>query len=159
MRILVGGVGNVFLGDDGFGVEVVARLRSVSLPLGVDVVDFGIRGIDLAYALEEYDAAILVDTVCRGGAPGTLYVLEPEADVGGGGVHPHSMTPDRVLAWMHPGMGPRTIRIVGCEPASFGPEGVGQLGLSEPVLAAADEAVGLVCSLIIEMTATEVAHA
>jgi hydrogenase maturation protease len=151
MRVLVAGIGNVFLGDDGFGVEVVSRLRPLGLSPGIDVVDFGIRGIDLAYALERYDAAILVDAVKRGGAPGTLYILEPGGPAEAVSVQMHSMTPDRVLAWLPPDAAPRTIRIVGCEPASFGEEGVGHMGLSPPVLAAVDEAMGVVRSLLDEM--------
>src|SRR5438105_826691 len=78
-RGLVAGIGNVFLGDDGFGVEVVARLAKRPLPEGVEVADFGIRGFDLAYALmESYDFAILVDALPRGGEPGRLFVLEPD---------------------------------------------------------------------------------
>src|SRR5262249_13558232 len=78
-RTLVAGIGNVFLGDDGFGVEVVTRLAGTPLPDGVRVVDYGIRGMHLAYDLAGgYDAAILVDAVPRGEAPGTVYVIEPE---------------------------------------------------------------------------------
>ena len=78
-RVLIAGVGNIFLGDDAFGVAVVQRLARRSLPEGVRVVDFGIRGLDLAYALlDDYDAVLLVDAVPRGGPPGTLYVLEPD---------------------------------------------------------------------------------
>src|SRR5689334_5560196 len=77
-RILIACIGNIFLGDDGFGVEVAGRLRGRQYPPGVEVVDFGIRGFDLAYTLlEAYDALVLVDTVQRGGAPGTLSILEP----------------------------------------------------------------------------------
>jgi hydrogenase maturation protease len=152
MKVLVGGIGNVFLGDDAFGVEVVERLRSRPLPAGVTVVDFGIRGIDLAYALGEYDAAVLVDAVSRGGAPGTLYVLEPDVQAGTAGVQMHSMTPETVLRWMPPGAAPRVVRIVGCEPATFGADGAGQEGLSEPVRAAVEEAVAMVQRLVHEMT-------
>ena len=80
-RILVGGIGNIFLGDDAFGVEVVKRLAAKRLPRGVEVVDFGIKGLDLTYALlDGYDAVILVDAVPRGQQPGTVYVIEPEPD-------------------------------------------------------------------------------
>lgn len=153
MKLLVGGIGNVFLGDDGFGVAVVERLRNRPQPSGVQVVDFGIRGIDLAYALAEYDAAVLVDAMPRGGAPGTLYVVEPEVQAGTAGVQMHTMTPQQVLAWMPPGSAPRTLRIVGCEPATLGPEVFGQAGLSAPVLAAVDDAVRLVEHLVLELTA------
>ena len=146
-RVLVAGIGNVFLGDDAFGVEVVARLRGRALPEGVRVVDFGIRGLDLALSLERCDAAILVDATSRGGAPGTLYVLEPE--VGGDPdplLSPHGLTPLAVLARLTPGARPRVVRIVGCEPESFG-EGDEPPGLSAPVRAAVDEAATMVEAL------------
>src|SRR5438270_10803156 len=80
-RVLVAGIGNIFLGDDAFGVEVAQRLAQRPLPAGVRVVDFGIRGLDLTYALlDGQDAVILVDATLRGGPPGTLYVIEPEAE-------------------------------------------------------------------------------
>jgi len=100
-RILVAGVGNIFLGDDGFGSEVARRLSGRAQPDGVQVVDYGIRGYDLTYALlESWDAVVLVDAVRRGAAPGTLFVIEPEA--GGGSTEPvldaHGMDPERVLS-------------------------------------------------------------
>jgi hydrogenase maturation protease len=159
MRVLVGGIGNVFLGDDGFGVAVVERLRALPLPPAVDVVDFGIRGVDLAYALSEYEAAILVDCVRRGGAAGTLYVLEPEVPPGTAGVAMHAMTPERVLQWLPPGGAPGILRLVGCEPGDFGPEGLGREGLSEPVLASVEEAVRLVKALLDELLPAGVVHA
>src|SRR5439155_13673490 len=97
-RVLVAGVGNIFLGDDAFGVEVAQRLARRALPPEVRVVDFGIRGLDLTYALlDGYEAVILVDAAPRGGRPGTLYVLEPargeppEAEAGGPGIEPPGM--------------------------------------------------------------------
>jgi hydrogenase maturation protease len=157
-RLLVGGIGNVFLGDDGFGVEVARRLQSRPLPAGVEVVDFGIRGIDLAYALADCEAAILVDTVARGGAPGTLYVLEPEPGAAGP-IEMHSMTPDRVLGWIDPATAPRVLRVVGCEPSTFGVEGEGQDSLSAPVLAAVDEAVRMVEALVEDLAGGGAARA
>ncbi len=78
-NILVAGIGNIFLGDDGFGVEVIRRLSSREFPAEVRVEDFGIRGYDLAYALlDGPDVTILVDAAARGGAPGTIYVIEPD---------------------------------------------------------------------------------
>jgi hydrogenase maturation protease len=78
-KVLIAGIGNVFLGDDGFGVEVATRLGGTELPAGVQVVDYGIRGMHLAYDLANgYDAAILVDATPRGGPPGTIYVIEPD---------------------------------------------------------------------------------
>src|SRR5438270_10145755 len=78
-RILIACIGNIFLGDDGFGVEVAQRLMNRQYPEGVQVTDFGIRGMDLAYTLlDDYDTLVLVDTVSRGGTPGTLYLIEPD---------------------------------------------------------------------------------
>ncbi|HEX2163951.1 MAG TPA: hydrogenase maturation protease [Thermoanaerobaculia bacterium] len=151
MRVLVGGIGNVFLGDDAFGVAVAARLRDLHGRDGVEVVDFGIRGIDLAYALAEVDAAILIDTVTRGGAPGTLYVLEPEEGAGTAGVAMHGMTPDRVLRWLPAGAAPPFLRLVGCEPATFGEEGLGRDGLSPPVAGAIEPAARLVQRIVGEL--------
>jgi hydrogenase maturation protease len=158
-RVLVGGIGNIFLGDDGFGVAVVERLRHRPLPPEVDVVDFGIRGVDLAYALSEYEAVILVDAVRRGGAAGTLYVLEPEVSPDPAGIAMHAMTPERVLKWLSPDSAPRLVRLVGCEAVDFGPEGLGRDGLSPPVLARVDEAVGLVESLVRDLLRVGVADA
>lgn len=150
-RILIAGIGNVFLGDDGFGVVVAERLRARSLPDGVAVVDFGIRGVDLAFALQDYDAAVLIDTVARGGKPGTLYVLEPEPPPDGTAIEMHAMTPDRVLAWVGAAAGPATVRLVGCEPATFGPEGFGQAGLSPAVSAAVDPAIQIIEVVVDEL--------
>jgi hydrogenase maturation protease len=78
-RILIACIGNIFLGDDGFGVEVARHLITRSYPEGVQVVDFGIRGMDLAYALlDDYDELVLVDGIARGSSPGTLYLIEPD---------------------------------------------------------------------------------
>jgi hydrogenase maturation protease len=155
-RVLVAGIGNVFLADDGFGVEVAARLGREELPEGVHVEDFGIRGMDLAYALHGYDAAVLVDATPRGGAPGTLYVIEPEPDGEPGTVDAHGMDPVQVLALarsLEPEL-PRVL-VVGCEPAvrMTGEEEDVVAELSEPVRAAAGEAVGLVRSLVGELQA------
>ena len=153
-RILVAGIGNVFLGDDGFGVAVAGRLAASALPAGVDVVDFGIRGMDLAFALRDYDVAIFVDAVPRGGAPGTVYVIEP--DVAGAQVGPdaHAMDPVQVLALAR-SLGdplPRVL-VVGCEPAAV-PMEEDELSaqLSEPVRAALDGAVRTVESLLDDLT-------
>ena len=153
-RILIAGIGNIFLGDDAFGVEVAKRLSSRQLPEAVRVTDFGIRGYDLAYALlDGYDTTILVDACPRGEAAGTLYVIEPELnDVGDaeeqqGAVEAHSMNPLNVLRLANSMGGPlKRVLLVGCEPGTLGPE-EGQMGLSEPIEAAVDEAVTLVESL------------
>jgi hydrogenase maturation protease len=154
-RILVAGIGNIFLGDDAFGVEVVRRLDQRPQPEGVRLVDFGIRGFDLAYALMDHpDLAILVDALPRGGTPGTLYVLEPDlgdaqAPAPEAMVETHGMTPDKVLQLVRAlGGQPGAIRVVGCEPANFGSEEEPAMDLSEPVRAAVDEAVRLVESLV-----------
>jgi len=118
--VLVAGIGNVFLGDDGFGVEVVRRLAERPQPPGVDVVDFGIRGMDLVYALARgYAAAILVDAAPRGEPPGTVSVVEPELPDGAPAtVETHGMDPLRVLALAAAsGPLPETVRLVVCEPA------------------------------------------
>jgi hydrogenase maturation protease len=153
-RLLVAGIGNVFLGDDGFGVEVVARLSRRPLPEGVEVADFGIRGFDLAYALMEgYQAAVLVDALPRGGQPGALFVVEPDLEqldqleapaVAEG----HGMDPVAVLRMVKQfGGKPPRLYVVGCEPASLGGE-QGEMGLSPPVEAALDGAVELVEDLV-----------
>lgn len=150
-KILVAGVGNIFLGDDAFGVEVVERLQRRSLPWGVSVVDFGIRALDLAFALERCEAAILVDALARGGEPGTLYVLEPSDEGSAPALSsPHSLTPDEVLQGLRPDARPRLLRVVGCEPLRFEGE-PGEMGLSEPVRAAVDEAVILVEALLVQL--------
>jgi hydrogenase maturation protease len=150
-RVLVAGIGNVFLGDDGFGVEVVARLARRPLPEGVEVADFGIRGFDLAYALmESYDVAVLVDALSQKGRPGELFVLEPDFDqVDDHGVADgHSMDPVAVLRLVKQfGGRPPRLFVVGCEPASLGDE-EGYIGLSEPVQEAVDGAVALVEELV-----------
>ncbi|MGA2020979.1 MAG: hydrogenase maturation protease [Candidatus Sulfotelmatobacter sp.] len=152
--ILVAGVGNIFLGDDAFGVEVARRLSGRELPGTVRVTDFGIRGYDLAYALlDGYDTTILVDACPRGEPAGTLYVIEPDlSDLGGpddqqSAVEAHGMNPLNVLR-LASSMGPlKRVLLVGCEPGTLGPE-EGQMGLSEPVAAVVDEAVKLIESLI-----------
>src|SRR5271163_675370 len=153
--ILIAGIGNIFLGDDAFGVEVTQRLASHKFPGRVKVIDFGIRGFDLAYALlDGSDVTILVDACPRGGKPGNLYVIEPdlnELDAPGTAqtsVDAHSMNPMNVIR-MAKSMGGELKRIllVGCEPATLGPE-EGQMGLSEPVAAAVNEAEAVIESLI-----------
>jgi hydrogenase maturation protease len=153
--ILVAGIGNIFLGDDAFGVEVVRRLASLQLPQSVRVTDFGIRGFDLAYALQDgYETTILVDACPHGQAPGTLYVIEP--DLKGlddpaapqASIEAHAMNPVSVLRMARAmNIELNNILLVGCEPETLGGE-EGQMGLSGPVEAAVDDAVKLVQSLI-----------
>jgi hydrogenase maturation protease len=153
--VLVAGIGNIFQSDDGFGSEVARRLLAgPPLPEGVSVVDYGIRGVHLAYELlDGYDAAILVDATRQGDAPGTIYVIEPdvesiETDSGlaeAGIVDAHGMDPASVLALLH-SLGGRVDRllVVGCEPADVD-EG---MGLSDAVAGAVDEACRVVRRLV-----------
>jgi hydrogenase maturation protease len=160
--ILIAGIGNIFLADDGFGVEAASRLANQSFPSGVRVADFGIRGLDLAYALlEGYETTILVDAYPGEGQPGTLLVVEPDleslnsAGSQQGLMEPHAMNPIDVLR-MAASMGGRLKRVllVGCVPATLGPE-EGHWGLSEPVAAAIDDAVKLIDSLVTRILAGE----
>jgi hydrogenase maturation protease len=154
-RILIAGIGNIFLGDDGFGCEVLRRLMGRAWPDSVRVVDFGIRGFDLAYALMDgYDVTVFVDATPRGGRPGTLYTIEPDLgeldslDQQGMMFETHGMNPMKVLAMVKSmGGGFKRILLVGCEPETFGPE-EGLMGLSEPVEGAVGEAVNVVESLV-----------
>jgi hydrogenase maturation protease len=159
-RTLVAGVGNIFLGDDGFGVEVVRQLAAEPLPPHVEVADIGVRGVHLAYQLlDGYDTLVLLDATSRGGAPGTLYLIEPDdpAVVDTSAVEPgaavldgHRMTPDAVLGLIGSlcaGTGtppPRRITVIGCEPACLDET----LGLSAPVAAAVPRAVEAVQRLL-----------
>jgi hydrogenase maturation protease len=155
-RILVAGIGNIFLGDDGFGVEVVRRLAGRELPEEVEVVDFGIRGLDLAYALqEEYELVVFVDATPRGQEPGTVYLIEPEIEEDGEvSLDTHGMDPVKVIK-LSRALGARPTRtlVVGCEPhvVVSGEDYDDMLmELSEPVRAAVGEAVRLVESLVEE---------
>jgi hydrogenase maturation protease len=154
-RILIAGIGNIFLGDDAFGSEVARRLAVRELPDEARVVDFGIRGFDLAYALlDGYEVTIFVDATPRGCAPGTLYTIEPDLteldqlDAAGMMVETHGMNPLKVLSMVKSMGGEfKRILLVGCEPAPLESE-EGHMGLSEPVEAAVGEAVWLVESLV-----------
>ena len=152
--ILVAGIGNIFLGDDAFGVEVVRRLSGRSLPDGVRVVDFGIRSYDLAYAfLDGHDVTILVDATQRGGEPGTLYTIEPDLvaldDQPDHQLDAHGMNPLAVLRLVKAMGGEfRRVILVGCEPGWLGDEDEGGMGLSQPVEGAIEEAVNMVEALI-----------
>jgi hydrogenase maturation protease len=154
LRVLVAGIGNIFLGDDGFGVALANRLARRALPAGVEVVDFGIRGMDLAYALPDYDAALLLDATPRGEPPGTLYVIEPELEDDDVVPEAHGMDPVKVLALARAlgGTPPRTL-VVGCEPltrmSAEDEEIVAEL--TAPVQAALDEGERLVSSLLEEL--------
>ncbi|MDQ2902935.1 MAG: hydrogenase maturation protease [Chloroflexota bacterium] len=168
-QALIACIGNIFWGDDGFGVEVAQRLLARQYPEGIRVVDFGIRGMDLAYALlDDYDELVLVDAVPRAGAPGTLYLLEPDlsgispatgVEAGRAALDNHSMDPVKVLAYARAlGAKPTHTLLVGCEPV---PLSAGEdypemhMGLSAPVQAAVDEAVKMIDSLVEQMLAGE----
>jgi hydrogenase maturation protease len=154
-RILIAGIGNIFHGDDAFGVELAQRLLRRKQAEGVKVIDFGIRGFDLAYALMDgAEVTILLDAIKRGGAPGTLYTIEidpvlPVGETPEPTLEAHGMNPTSVLR-MVKNMGGELNRIllVGCEPDTFGPEEEGMLGLSPVVMAAVDRAVGIVETLV-----------
>ena len=161
-HLLVACVGNIFLGDDGFGVEVARRLAGRRYPAGVEVVDFGIRGVELAYTLlDGCETLVLVDAVPRGGPPGTLYLIEPEMpkngttvreESGGVAVDAHNMDPMKVLAFARTlGAMPGRVLLVGCEPGQLAGKDDDlelRMGLSEPVRAALDEAVNMIDSLV-----------
>ena len=159
-RILIAGIGNIFLGDDGFGVEVAKRLASVGLPATVKVVDFGIRSFDLAYALQDgYETTILVDAYPHGQAPGTVSLVEPDlsklneaqpAMVDGHGMNPLNVL--RMAAAMNGSL--KKILLVGCEPATLGGD-EGQMGLSEVVESAVGEAVRMITSLTTKLLRDE----
>lgn len=164
-RILVAGIGNIFLGDDGFGVEVAQHLLRRPHSREVLISDFGIRGVELAYTLlDGYDTLILIDATPRGGRPGTLYLIEPDlsvpdpaqgAEAGKSALDAHSMDPVKVLAFARTlGASQRRTLLVGCEPSPF--EECGNytemhMGLSAPVQAAIDEAVKMVETLLAQL--------
>jgi hydrogenase maturation protease len=160
MKVLIACVGNIFLGDDGFGVEVARSLSQRQLPEGVSVKDYGIRGFDLAYALlDPWDLVIMVDALSRGEAAGTLYVIEPElnrpasADTA---LNPHGMDPVRVLS-LAASMGTISaqVLVVGCEPHDFGDELEGRMGLSSPI----EGVVEAASDMILDLVATRHANA
>ena len=162
-KILVAGIGNIFLGDDAFGSEVARRLMHERLPDGVRVSDFGIRSYDLAYAMMDgYDAAILVDLTSKGRAPGTVYLMEPDLNEAGspgsGGASPypfdahladaHSMNPARVLQMLrHFGSSPGKLYVIGCEPAILEVEDE-QIGMSETVEKSVPQAIEWIKTLV-----------
>ncbi len=144
--ILIAGVGNIFFGDDAFGVEVVQKLARRPWPRNVRAVDFGIRGIDLAFALlEGVDLTVFIDATPRGQAPGTLYLIEPDTNDIAADMDTHSMNPMAVLQLVKTMGGEfRRILVLGCEPSDCGE----RMGLSEPVRAAVDTAVAMVEELV-----------
>jgi hydrogenase maturation protease len=164
-RVLVAGVGNIFLGDDGFGVEVARRLATADLPDWVRVADYGISGMHLAYDLAEgYESTILIDAAPRGGEPGTIYTIElqpsersPDAALAESQrFNAHGMQPDVVFGVLDMlGADAGRVLVVGCEPATvdYG------MGLSAPVAAAVSEAVRVVTDLVTAASAARPASA
>lgn len=154
-NILIACIGNIFLGDDGFGCEVAKELQKRDLPENVKLVDYGIRGYDLAYALlDGYELTIFVDAVPRGEIAGTLYLIEPEtAEFENQPPNPtmldaHTMNPTHVLRMAHQlGAKFNKLLLVGCEPEFLGGE-EGFMGLSDAVKRSVSEAAEMVFSLI-----------
>ena len=157
-RILIAGIGNAWMRDDGFGGHVAARLTEAQLPPGVAVFDFGTGGLDLAYeVMRGYDALILVDISRQGGEPGTLYVMEASEDDVDAGIedgqviNPHGMDPQTVLRFVKTlGAWPGRVVVVACEPAVVEEMG---FGLSDEVAGAVDAAVRLVMQTVDELAA------
>jgi hydrogenase maturation protease len=155
-NILVGGIGNAWLKDDGFGGEVAKRLNEQELPAGVAVFDFGTGGLDLAYEMMRgYDGLVLVDISAQGGEPGTLYVMEPDEESVTTGIEegalidPHGMDPQTALRFVKTISGwPGHVVVIACEPAQMEEMG---FGLSDEVAAAVDRAVTLVLDTIADM--------
>ena len=156
-KILIAGVGNAWLRDDGFGGEVARRLEALELPEGVAVMDAGTGGLDLAYeVMRGYDALVILDVSRQGGEPGTLYVMEPDedsAEVGiedGEVINPHGMDPQTVLRFVRSiGAWPGRVIVIACEPAEVEQMG---WGLSEELKPAVAAAVRLVVQTVQELS-------
>ena len=156
--ILIAGVGNAWLRDDGFGGAVARRLHEIELPEAVAVMDAGTGGLDLAYeVMRGYDALIIVDVTQQGGDPGTLYVMEadeasvPGAIEDGDTINPHGMDPQTVLRFLKAaGAWPGRVIVIGCEPAEVEQMG---WGLSAPVQASVQRGVSLVLETVAELRA------
>lgn len=161
--VLVAGIGNVFLGDDGFGVEVARRLARKPLPPGIEVADYGIRGLHLAYELlgGRFGTLVLVDAIPLDDPPGTIAVLEVDLDapeIAGRPVDAHGMDPVAVLGLLRTLGGGASrvsrVRVVGCRPAVVR-EG---MGLSDVVLAAAGQAERVVLELALDLAGYGTEH-
>ena len=158
-QILVAGVGNAWLRDDGFGGHVAKSLEEKELPEGVSVFDFGSGGLDLAYeVMRGYHALVLIDVSRQGGEPGTLYVMEPDEDEIAGGIedgeviNPHGMDPQTVLRFVKAvGGWPGKVVVVACEPANVEEMG---LGLSDEVAGSVERAVKVVLDTVEELRCT-----
>ncbi len=154
--ILIAGVGNAWLRDDGFGGEVVRRLEQRQLPDGVSLMDAGTGGLDLAYeVMRGYDGLVILDVSKQGGEPGTLYVMEPDEDSVQGGIedgeliNPHAMDPQTVLRFVKSiGAWPGRVVVIACEPGDI--EELGW-GLSDDVKEAVDRAVELVLETVADL--------
>ena len=163
-RILVAGIGNVFKGDDGFGVEVARALSKPTdrdhraLPDDVEFIEFGIRGVDLAFAITSgYEIVILIDAMARGGEPGSVCVIQPRAaDLRGSAtaMQGHNLDPLSVLQWAS-GMVDALpeVYVVGCEPSEIPDEEDLVEGLTPPVRAAVGKAVELIHKLVSQLGA------
>lgn len=155
MKILVAGVGNIFLGDDAFGVEMIQRLRATPLPAEVTLTDFGIRSFDLAYAMADgYDVIVLLDAISRGESPGTVSLVEPEVKSFGDAGQPvdaHSTNLQYALQ-MASSLGGQlgSLFLIGCEPAVLETDD-GRIGLSEQVEAAIPNAIQMLLTLLHEL--------
>ncbi len=162
-KILIAGVGNAWLRDDGFGGEVARRLEELQLPDGVAVMDAGTGGLDLAYeVMRGYDALVILDVSRQGGEPGTLYVMEADEESVDGGIedgesiNPHGMDPQTVLRFVKSiGAWPGQVIVIACEPAEVEEMG---FGLSEQVKEAVERAVKLVIETVDELRANPVGH-
>ncbi len=154
MRILVAGIGNIFMGDDAFGCAVAGNLARRALPEGVRVTDFGIRSSDLAYAMmDSYDAVIMIDAIPHGEPAGTVFLIDGDEeelqDFAPADPDGRSANPRAALRLVHElGGEPRHLYVVGCEPAVVEAE---EIGLSDPVSAAVPGAVAVVEGLIEEL--------
>lgn len=155
-NVLIAGVGNAWLRDDGFGSAVAQRLSELDLPGGVSVMDAGTGGLDLAYeVMRGYDALVILDVSQQGGEPGTLYVMEPDETSVPGGIedgdviNPHAMDPQTVLRFVRSvGAWPGRVVVIACEPSEVQEMG---WGLSDEVRAAVDRAVALVVQTVDEL--------
>ncbi len=160
-RILIAGIGNIFFGDDAFGPRMVRELLEREWPDEVEIVDFGIRGIDLAFALlDDYFTAIFIDATPQGSEPGTLYLIQVDDETRDGrgvaSVDTHNIDPVQVLSTVKAyGGTPPPLWVIGCEPASLEAEPGHYLQLSAPVEAAIDDAVEMVASLVERLLAPE----
>ncbi|MGH2927114.1 MAG: hydrogenase maturation protease [Solirubrobacteraceae bacterium] len=157
-RVLIAGVGNAWLRDDGFGGAVARRLDELELPDGVVAMDAGTGGLDLAYeVMRGYDALVLIDVGRQGGEPGTLYVMDVDESTiaasidDGETLNPHAMDPQSVLRFVRgAGAWPGRVVVIACEPAVVEEAG---WGLSTEVAAAVERAVGLVLETVGELRA------